>query len=103
MTMKGKGNVPIVGDYHEVEYIAITVDTPTTISDETGQFTRYKISTETTFTEYKARQFSVLRRYREFVDLREHLADKLASNPKAVKFGGKQQHGMGRPFAPPGH
>eukprot|EP01106_Pelomyxa_sp_JSP_P010403 TRINITY_DN2774_c0_g1_i2.p1 TRINITY_DN2774_c0_g1~~TRINITY_DN2774_c0_g1_i2.p1 ORF type:complete len:155 (+),score=25.61 TRINITY_DN2774_c0_g1_i2:73-537(+) len=86
-TMKGKGSTPIVGDYHVVEYIQVSVTDPTTISDETGQYTRYKVSTETTFPQYKKESFSVLRRYKQFVQLRDHLKERLAANPKAQKFG----------------
>eukprot|EP00727_Mastigamoeba_balamuthi_P014255 m51a1_g9452 putative sorting nexin- (150) ;mRNA; f:498405-498945 len=78
---------PAEGDYHEAEYIDITVTDPTKVNDGTGEFTRYKITTETTFPEYRQRLFYVYRRYKQFVSLRSVLKDKLSANPKAIKFG----------------
>ncbi|KAM9964639.1 hypothetical protein ACTFIW_004412 [Dictyostelium discoideum] len=73
----------IEGDYHEPEYISIVVSDPTRIDE----YITYKITTTTTFPEYKEREFSVRRRYKEFVNLRDHLKQKLAEKPKAIKFG----------------
>ena len=73
--------------YHEAEYIDITVTDPVKVNDGTGEFTRFKISTETTFPEYRQRTFSVCRRYTQFSDLRGILKEKLSANPKAIKFG----------------
>lgn len=42
---------------------------------------------QTTFPEYKTREFTVRRRYKEFQWLRDHLKQKLAEKPKAIKFG----------------
>lgn len=42
---------------------------------------------QTTFPEYKQKLFFVYRRYKQFVTLRTILKDKLAANPKAIKFG----------------
>ncbi|EAL69189.1 hypothetical protein DDB_G0276471 [Dictyostelium discoideum AX4] len=73
----------IEGDYHEPEYISIVVSDPTRIDE----YITYKITTTTTFPEYKEREFSVRRRYKEFVNLRDHLKQKLSEKPKAIKFG----------------
>lgn len=78
-----KKPVRIDGDYQEPEYIQISVTDPQRL----GEYISYKIHTETTFPEYKGREFSVRRRYKEFVTLRDHLKQKLAEKPKAIKFG----------------
>ena len=74
-------------EYHEAEYLDITVTDPTKVNDGSGEFTRYKITTETTFPEYKQRLVFVYRRYSQFVTLRKLLKERLNANPKAVKFG----------------
>ena len=33
-------------EYHEAEYLDITVTDPTKVNDGSGEFTRYKITTE---------------------------------------------------------
>ncbi|KYQ90748.1 hypothetical protein DLAC_09385 [Tieghemostelium lacteum] len=73
----------IDGDYQEPEYISITITDPVRIDE----YISYKVTTSTTFPEYKEREFIVRRRYKEFVTLREHLKQKLAEKPKAIKFG----------------
>eukprot|EP01132_Coremiostelium_polycephalum_P001166 gene1166-1476_t len=73
----------IEGDYQEPEYINIVVSDPMRVDE----FISYKVTTHTTFPEYSTREFSVRRRYKEFVSLREHLKQKLAEKPKASKFG----------------
>ncbi|EGC36074.1 hypothetical protein DICPUDRAFT_23749, partial [Dictyostelium purpureum] len=73
----------IEGDYHEPEYISVVVSDPV----RTDEYISYKITTSTTFPEYKEREFTVRRRYKEFVNLREHLKQKLSEKPKAIKFG----------------
>eukprot|EP01133_Synstelium_polycarpum_P008933 gene8933-10472_t len=73
----------IEGDYQEPEYINIIVSDPVRIDD----YISYEIRTQTTFPEYSEREFVVRRRYKEFVNLREHLKGKLAEKPKAIKFG----------------
>jgi len=80
---KAKGIKVIEGDYHEPEFINIVVGDAQRLND----YTSYKITTSTTFPEYKSREFSVRRRYKEFVWLRDHLKQKLAEKPKAIKFG----------------
>eukprot|EP00026_Physarum_polycephalum_P017966 Phypoly_transcript_19372.p1 GENE.Phypoly_transcript_19372~~Phypoly_transcript_19372.p1 ORF type:complete len:155 (+),score=29.19 Phypoly_transcript_19372:54-518(+) len=81
---EGKGNgKKVEGDYHEPEYIQIVVSDP----QRKGEFISYKITTSTTFPEYSSREFSVRRRYKEFAWLRDHLKQKLAEKPKAIKFG----------------
>ncbi|KAF2072818.1 hypothetical protein CYY_005861 [Polysphondylium violaceum] len=83
MTDKKAANKRIEGDYQEPEYISIVVSDPTRVDE----FISYKITTSTTFPEYKEREFTVRRRYKEFVVLREHLKHKLSEKPKAIKFG----------------
>ncbi|EGG20340.1 hypothetical protein DFA_07464 [Cavenderia fasciculata] len=73
----------IEGDYQEPEYINIIVSDPV----RTDDYISYKITTQTTFPEYSQRDFTVRRRYKEFVNLREHLKQKLSEKPKAIKFG----------------
>ena len=47
MTTKGATAAgPGQDGYHEAEYIDITVTDPTKINEGTGEFTRYKITTE---------------------------------------------------------
>ncbi|KAH3762587.1 sorting nexin-3/12 [Pelomyxa schiedti] len=88
MAMKSKASTPMDGDYHEPEYISIYVTDPVTVQDGTGTFTRYKVATETTFPEYKkGRNFFVYRRYKQFVMLSDHLKERLAANPRNIKFG----------------
>eukprot|EP01112_Ceratiomyxa_fruticulosa_P007544 TRINITY_DN1963_c0_g1_i2.p1 TRINITY_DN1963_c0_g1~~TRINITY_DN1963_c0_g1_i2.p1 ORF type:complete len:159 (-),score=41.82 TRINITY_DN1963_c0_g1_i2:78-554(-) len=80
---KEKTAKKVDGDYQEPEFIQINVSDP----QKEGEYTTYKIFTHTTFPEYKDREFTVRRRHKEFVALREHLRQKLAEKPKAVKFG----------------
>ncbi|GAM23058.1 hypothetical protein SAMD00019534_062330, partial [Acytostelium subglobosum LB1] len=73
----------VIGDYQEPEYITIIVTDPIRIDD----YISYMITTNTTFPEYSEREFTVRRRYKEFVNLRETLKQKLSEKPKAIKFG----------------
>eukprot|EP01116_Phalansterium_solitarium_P012766 TRINITY_DN2933_c0_g1_i1.p1 TRINITY_DN2933_c0_g1~~TRINITY_DN2933_c0_g1_i1.p1 ORF type:complete len:151 (-),score=11.83 TRINITY_DN2933_c0_g1_i1:350-802(-) len=72
-------------EYSTPEYIQVTVDEPLT-HEEQGKktHTSYKVSTTTTFPEYKQKEFSVRRRYKEFVWLRNHLKDKLNERGKRL-------------------
>ena len=81
------GHKSIEGEYHEEEYIDITVTEPQTLRDGEKEYTTYKITTETTFPEYNQRFFSVRRRYSQFVTLHGILKKKLNGNPKNIKFG----------------
>ena len=83
--MSGRKNIE--GEYHEEEYIDITVTEPLTLRDGEKEYTTYKITTETTFPEYNQRLFSVRRRYSQFVTLHAILKKKLNANPKNIKFG----------------
>jgi len=73
-------------DYYTPEYITITVADPITHVDAQGKksYTDYKITTQTTFPEYKQKEFSVRRRYKEFVWLRTHLKEKLNERGKRL-------------------
>ena len=62
--------------------------------------TSYKITTETTFPEYKEKQFSVRRRYKEFVWLRNHLKDKLAEKGKKLTLANLPGNTVGSFFGP---
>jgi sorting nexin-3/12 len=46
--------------------------------------TTYKLTTTTTYPEYKEKEFSVRRRYKEFVWLRQHLKEKLNERGKRL-------------------
>eukprot|EP01119_Soliformovum_irregulare_P017035 TRINITY_DN5016_c0_g3_i2.p1 TRINITY_DN5016_c0_g3~~TRINITY_DN5016_c0_g3_i2.p1 ORF type:complete len:157 (-),score=23.66 TRINITY_DN5016_c0_g3_i2:23-493(-) len=72
-------------DYETPEYITCSVTDPIS-HEENGKktHTSYKISTVTTFPEYKNKEFSVRRRYKEFVWLRNHLKDKLNEKGKRL-------------------
>ena len=73
-------------DYYTPEYITILVSDPITHTDVQGKktFTDYKITTTTTFPEYKQKEFSVRRRYKDFVWLRNHLKEKLNERGKRL-------------------
>jgi len=72
-------------DYSTPEYIQVTVEEPIT-HEENGKktHTSYKVSTVTTFPEYKQKEFHVRRRYKEFVWLRNHLKEKLNERGKRL-------------------
>mmetsp|Transcript_19663 Transcript_19663/g.27429 ORF Transcript_19663/g.27429 Transcript_19663/m.27429 type:complete len:151 (+) Transcript_19663:73-525(+) len=72
-------------DYSTPEYITVSLSDPIT-HEENGKpsYTSYKVTTVTTFPEYKEKEFSVRRRYREFVWLRNHLKDKLNEKGKRL-------------------
>jgi len=72
-------------EYYTPEYITISVTEPIS-HEENGKkaYTSYKITTQTTFPEYKQKEFSVRRRYREFVWLRNHLKEKLNERGKRL-------------------
>jgi len=71
--------------YYTPEYIQVTVSEPI-VHEENGKktHTSYKITTHTTFPEYKEKEFSVRRRYKEFVWLRNHLKEKLNERGKRL-------------------
>jgi sorting nexin-3/12 len=72
-------------DYYTPEYIAVVVSDAIN-HEENGKisYTSYKITTNTTFPEYKLKEFSVRRRYKEFVWLRNHLKEKLEEKGKRL-------------------
>jgi len=72
-------------NYSPPESIQVTVDEPVT-QEEQGKksHTTYKITTTTTFPEYREKEFSVRRRYKEFVWLRSHLKEKLNERGKRL-------------------
>eukprot|EP01111_Echinosteliopsis_oligospora_P018521 TRINITY_DN854_c0_g1_i1.p1 TRINITY_DN854_c0_g1~~TRINITY_DN854_c0_g1_i1.p1 ORF type:complete len:170 (+),score=36.66 TRINITY_DN854_c0_g1_i1:75-584(+) len=80
---KSKPSKVIEGDYQAPEFIHIVV----TDAQRERDHVTYKITTSTTFPEYSTKEFSVRRRYKEFVWLRDHLKQQLALKPKAIKFG----------------
>jgi len=71
--------------YYTPEYITVTVSEAIT-HEENGKkvYTSYKLTTVTTFPEYKQKEFSVRRRYKEFVWLRNHLKEKLNERGKRL-------------------
>ncbi len=70
---------------HTIFHLSIPVYSPPFLLSFLS--THFLSSIQTTFPEYSTREFSVRRRYREFVWLREHLKQKLIEKPKAIKFG----------------
>jgi len=72
-------------EYYTPEYITCSVTEPLTL-EENGKktHTNYKVTTVTTFPEYKEKEFFVRRRYKEFVWLRNHLKDKLNERGKRL-------------------
>jgi len=72
-------------EYCTPEYITVSVNEPVT-HEENGKkaYTSYKVTTTTTFPEYKEKEFSVRRRYKEFVVLRNVLKDKLNERGKRL-------------------
>ena len=71
--------------YYTPEYITVTVNEPV-VHQENGKnsYTSYKITTSTTFPEYKQKEFSVRRRYKDFVWLRNLLKEKLNEKGKRL-------------------
>jgi len=72
-------------EYYTPEYITCSVSDALTL-EQGGKKTHtdYKITTVTTFPEYKQKEFFVRRRYKEFVWLRNHLKDKLNERGKRL-------------------
>jgi len=72
-------------DYSTPEYITVSLSEPITM-EENGKktYTTYKVTTVTTFPEYKNKEFSVRRRYSEFAWLRNHLKEKLNERGKRL-------------------
>ena len=64
--------------YHEPEFITITVTAPKTV-EENGKklYTLYTITTETNFKDYPGKHFVVTRRYSDFAWLKTILNEKL--------------------------
>mmetsp|Transcript_5763 Transcript_5763/g.6263 ORF Transcript_5763/g.6263 Transcript_5763/m.6263 type:complete len:165 (+) Transcript_5763:37-531(+) len=83
---KKKSRKRISGDYQVPEYITVSVTDPITHQDANGKnsYTDYKISTQTTLPDFKSTDFSVRRRYSEFVWLRAHLKQKLDEKGKRL-------------------
>jgi len=84
-TIKSAHENDFKDEYYTPEYITVTVSEPIT-HEENGKksHTSYKITTSTTFPEYKEKEFSVRRRYKDFVWLRNHLKDKLNERGKRL-------------------
>ncbi|PRP81241.1 sorting nexin-3-like [Planoprotostelium fungivorum] len=71
--------------YSTPEYITVHVTDAKNIEmDGKKVYTTYKVSTSTTFPEYKQKEFAVRRRYKEFVWLRNHLRDRLNEKGKRL-------------------
>jgi len=72
-------------EYYTPEYITCSVSDALTL-EQGGKKTHtdYKITTVTTFPQYKQKEFFVRRRYKEFVWLRNHLKDKLNERGKRL-------------------
>jgi len=71
--------------YYTPEFITVSVSDPITVEDNGKKsHTTYKITVNTTFPEYKQKEFSVRRRYKDFVWLRNHLKDKLNEKGKRL-------------------
>eukprot|EP01090_Pellita_catalonica_P023735 TRINITY_DN9935_c0_g1_i1.p1 TRINITY_DN9935_c0_g1~~TRINITY_DN9935_c0_g1_i1.p1 ORF type:complete len:179 (+),score=29.97 TRINITY_DN9935_c0_g1_i1:72-539(+) len=79
----------VVDGYHKPEEISITVTDPQTV-EQNGKnlYTTYLISTETNFPQFKKGEFSVRRRYSDFVWLRERLKDTVEKSRKGKSKGG---------------
>jgi hypothetical protein len=74
-------------EYYTPEFITVVVSDAIN-HEENGKlsYTSYKLTTTTTFPEYKQKEFSVRRRYKEFVWLRNHLKDKLNEKGKRLSL-----------------
>eukprot|EP01120_Amphizonella_sp_Union-15-10_P008967 TRINITY_DN3311_c0_g2_i1.p1 TRINITY_DN3311_c0_g2~~TRINITY_DN3311_c0_g2_i1.p1 ORF type:complete len:152 (-),score=34.80 TRINITY_DN3311_c0_g2_i1:136-591(-) len=74
------------GDYQVPEQIAIIVGDPITHTDASGKYsyTDYKVTTNTNMPGYIASEFSVRRRYKQFVWLRAHIKQKLDEKGKRL-------------------
>eukprot|EP01117_Protostelium_nocturnum_P010103 TRINITY_DN3600_c0_g1_i1.p1 TRINITY_DN3600_c0_g1~~TRINITY_DN3600_c0_g1_i1.p1 ORF type:complete len:151 (-),score=44.43 TRINITY_DN3600_c0_g1_i1:49-501(-) len=84
-TLKSVHETEFSDGYSVPEYITVHVSEPIT-HEEGGKkvYTSYKVSTSTTFPEYKSKEFAVRRRYKEFVWLRNHLKDRLNEKGKRL-------------------
>lgn len=94
---KKKGR-KISNEYQKPEFINIAISDPKTYDDDAGkpQYTDYLISVnvcrqlccltsiQTTFPEYSSQNFTVRRRYREFVWLKDHLRQKMEEKGKRL-------------------
>jgi len=75
------------GAYLTPDHITILVCDPLSHEDHTGaKYTTFKVQTNTTFREYRQNDFSVRRRYSEFVWLRSVLQKKLEGQPPSRKY-----------------
>eukprot|EP01123_Difflugia_compressa_P010079 TRINITY_DN3571_c5_g1_i1.p1 TRINITY_DN3571_c5_g1~~TRINITY_DN3571_c5_g1_i1.p1 ORF type:complete len:152 (+),score=32.00 TRINITY_DN3571_c5_g1_i1:182-637(+) len=83
---KAKKKNRISGEYQKPEFINIQVTDPDTVLDSTGKptYTTYLITIETTFPEYSLNNFSVRRRYSDFVWLKNHLRQKMEEKGKRL-------------------
>jgi sorting nexin-3/12 len=72
-------------EYQVPEYIDVEVVEPIT-HQENGKdsYTTYKINVITTLPQFKKKEFSVRRRYKDFAWLRNHLKDKLDEKGKRL-------------------
>jgi len=84
-TLRSNHEGEFTDEYYTPEHITVTV-TDAINHTENGKpsHTTYKLTTTTTFPEYKEKEFSVRRRYKEFVWLRNHLKDKLNEKGKRL-------------------
>jgi len=75
-----------IDGYQKPDYINIEVSDPLTETDNTGKplYTTYLITVETTFPEYSSNNFSVRRRYSEFVWLKNHLRQRMEEKGKRL-------------------
>jgi sorting nexin-3/12 len=85
-TDKKEGSTKRTFDQYQVpEYIYVEVTDPITHQvNGKNSYTTYKITVNTTLPEYKQKEFSVRRRYSDFVWLRNHLKEKLDEKGKRL-------------------
>eukprot|EP01088_Endostelium_zonatum_P005392 TRINITY_DN17001_c0_g1_i1.p1 TRINITY_DN17001_c0_g1~~TRINITY_DN17001_c0_g1_i1.p1 ORF type:complete len:154 (-),score=41.04 TRINITY_DN17001_c0_g1_i1:49-510(-) len=88
-----------ISDYQEVEEITIHVSDPKEQDQDGKKYTTYLISTTTNFPQYKTTEFSVRRRYSDFVWLRAKLKDAMEKSKKGKNKGGTIPNLPGNTFS----
>lgn len=86
---EAKADERVEGGYQEPEYMSLQVTDPTNIT-QAGKnlYTTYLITVQTTYPQYKGKEFTVRRRYKEFANLRKMLVKYAEDSPKSGKKGG---------------
>lgn len=72
---------------------SITVCDPTNVGDGMKMYTTYKVETHTSAPQFKKTDFSVQRRYKEFLWLYQQLS---TNNPGVIVPPAPEKHAMGR-------